>query len=81
MPTNFIPDSLDTTPSVTREPSRDAYTPETFRTDARTMETETPPKIASVVYMPHEGVPANSPYDVKNKQMVSFIFHYKLGFY
>ncbi|XP_069130810.1 deleted in lung and esophageal cancer protein 1-like isoform X4 [Argopecten irradians] len=66
MPTEYIPNSPDTLPTLTREATRVINTPAAI--------TEIPQeplmKFASVFVRSHEGVPNEAPYNIKNKQMI-----------
>ncbi|XP_060064823.1 deleted in lung and esophageal cancer protein 1-like [Ylistrum balloti] len=68
MPTEFIPNSPDTLPTLTREVTRVINTP--AATGAEPVPKEPLIKFASVFVRSHEGVPSENPYSIKNKQMV-----------
>lgn len=75
MPTEYIPNSPDTLQTVTREATRLTSTPIAAGGDAVAEEILPAPKeplmkFASVYLRSHEGIPSESPYNIKNKQMV-----------
>jgi len=63
LPTEFLPNSADSTPGITRQT--------TWTAETSTEETGgNQPKLISVFFFTHDGVPADNPYCIKNKQMV-----------
>ncbi|XP_033743778.1 deleted in lung and esophageal cancer protein 1-like isoform X2 [Pecten maximus] len=69
MPTEFIPNSPDTLPTLTREATRVINTP-AATTEVEPVQKEPLMKFASVFVRSHEGVPDEAPYSIKNKQMI-----------
>ncbi|XP_021361346.1 deleted in lung and esophageal cancer protein 1-like isoform X1 [Mizuhopecten yessoensis] len=71
MPTEFIPNSPDTLPPLTREVTRVISTPTAPAAPVvEPVPIEPLMKFASVFVRSHEGVPCESPYNIKNKQMM-----------
>lgn len=78
-PTDFLPNSPSTSAGSTRTQfSAKASQPSSVPSEAELMATRHP--IVSLFYQAHEGVPANAPYSVKTKQLVSTCISSKYQF-
>ena len=74
-PTDFLPNSPSTSAGSTRTQfSAKTSKPSAAPNEAELMATRHP--IISLFYQAHEGVPGDSPYSVKTKQLVSTAMRY-----
>lgn len=83
MPTDMIPNTADSSPLISRDHSKYSLRSEPKieeleedEVEVQVMEEEEEEKeqrlkVVSLFYRPHEGVPAQEPYSIKNKQLVN----------